>query len=249
MTEPKSDVPAHGPARRRVVPAIALESGLTEQEQARLSAIGRVQRYAKGATILDAEGEPAMLASVLDGFVKLQKTRLDGRRQIVGLLVPGEMIGQVYGARPDFESEAATDVMLRTFDRRRFRTLLDDIPRLEHNVLASLLHEFEAAREWMMLVSGHSVTERFAGFLLLLCRRWPESCCSVSADGRNAMVRLPVSRADLAQYLGTTVESISRAVQQHVRDGVLGMRSASQFEVLDFPELIARSGHEAPPPA
>ncbi|MDH3263914.1 MAG: Crp/Fnr family transcriptional regulator [Paracoccaceae bacterium] len=224
-------------------------SELSDDEREKLNSIAHLRRFPKGATIL-AEGEEAgIVGNVIEGVLKMQKTQPDGRQQIVGLLVPTDMFGRVFTGTSDFAIEAATDVTLCCFDKRRFEALVLEHPRLEHQVMLSILDELDAARDWITLLGAQTVAQKLAGFLLMLCRRWPAIGCGLSPDRRHVEIHVPISRADLAQYLGTTVETISRTVQALARSGLIEVVTPTQFIVIDLKGLIAASGNEDFDPA
>lgn len=219
-------------------------SGLSDDEREKLNAVAHLRRFPKGATIL-AEGEEAsIVGNVIEGVLKMQKTQPDGRQQIVGLLVPTDVFGRVFTGTSEFAIEAATDVTLCCFDKRRFEALLLEHPRLEHQVMLSILDELDAARDWITLLGAQTVAQKLAGFLLMLCRRWPSIGCGLSPDRRHVEIHVPISRADMAQYLGTTVETISRTVQTLARDGLIEVVTPTRFIVKDLEGLIAASGNE-----
>jgi CRP/FNR family transcriptional regulator len=224
-------------------------AGIPEVEREKLNNIAHLRRFSKGATIL-AEGEEAgIVGNVIEGVLKMQKTQPDGRQQIVGLLVPTDMFGRVFTGTSDFAIEAATDVTLCCFDKRRFEALLLEHPRLEHQVMLSILDELDAARDWITLLGAQTVAQKLASFLLTLCRRWPAIGCGLSPDHRHIEINVPITRADMAQYLGTTVETISRTVQSLARAGLIEVVTPTKFRVLDLEGVIAASGNEDFDPA
>lgn len=213
--------------------------GLNAAARERLWAISSLREFRKGATIAVEESDLGFVGNVVAGVVKMQKTLPDGRQQIVGLLVPNDILGHVFEERISFSAEAATDVALCCYERRRFEALMGEIPNLEQKVLLAILDELEAAREWMTMMNGNTVAARFAGFLLMLCHRWPEMCCDVEPGSDRLFIRVPIGRGDLARYLGTTPESISRSAMQLARRGVLDNLTPSRFRVRDLDALLA----------
>ncbi len=239
----------HCTLQRCVMHNAAFCSGLTHEEREKLNAIAHMRRFPKGATVV-AEGEEAsIVGNVVDGVLKMQKTQPDGRQQIVGLLVPTDIFGRVFTGTSEFAIEAATDVTLCCFDKRRFEALVLENPRLEHQVMLSILDELDAARDWITLLGAPTVAQKLASFLLMLCRRWPAIGCGLSPDRLHLELHVPISRGDLAQYLGTTVETISRTVQTLARAGLIEVVTSTQFIVMDLEGLIAASGHDDFDPA
>lgn len=216
--------------------------GLDPDAREKLKAISRAQSFPRHARIAEEGDETTPVGNVVSGVLKLTKTLPDGRQQIVGLLLSTDMFGYAFGRNSGFSIEAATDVTLCTFERSRFETLLREAPSLEREVATAIAGEFETAREWAVLMSGRTVAARLAGFLLILCNRWPRMACKFATDHRCIQISVPIDRKDLAQYLGTTVESLSRTVQEFAKAGVLRVLSSSRFDVLDAGALIDTAG-------
>ena len=223
-------------------PSRAFHDHLAPETRDKLGAISRLRTFAHHTRIAEEGDETALVGNVVSGVLKLAKTLPDGRQQIVGLLLPPDMFGYTFGPANGFSIEAATDVSLCVFERPRFEALLRAAPSLERAVACAIVGQFEITREWTVLMSGSTVATRLAGFLLMQCNRWPRMTCSVSVESGCIRLSVPIDRKDLAQYLGTTVESLSRAVQEFVRTGILRVVSPSQFDVLDPAGLIARAG-------
>lgn len=239
-----ADLCAHCSLTRCAMHNAAFCSGLTDDEREKLNAIARVRRFPKGASIL-AEGEEAgIVGNVVGGVLKMLKTQPDGRQQIVGLLVPTDFFGRVFTGTSEFAIEAATEVTLCCFDKRRFEALLLDHPRLEHQVMLSILDELDAARDWITLLGAPTVAQKFASFLLMLCRRWPSIGCGLAPDREHVKLEMPISRADMAQYIGTTVETISRTVRALADKGLIKVLTPTEFIIADLDGLIAASGNE-----
>jgi CRP/FNR family transcriptional regulator len=219
-------------------------AALDPRIRADLADICVARRLQPGKTLV-ADGEEAdFVGCVTQGILKMQKTLLDGRQHIVGLLMPGDMFGRVFDGASWFAIEAATEAEVVTFRRGRFEALLSDWPDLERLMILNILDELDSAREWMMVLSGHKVTERLAGFLLMLCRRRGGGEAAFCHLGDSLDIRIPLSRIDLASLLGTRPESISRAAHALAEEGVLNIKTPYLFEVSDLDALIAASGNE-----
>jgi len=215
----------------------SLSASLSAQARQELSHIARVRTFRAGETILAEAEEISFVGSVVFGVLRLQKTLHDGRQQIVGLLLPSDIFGRVFAPTSQVAVEAATDVTIRCYDRASFERLFSRFPELEHRMLVSIARELDAAHDWMTLLATLTVTERLATFLLMLRR----GSSSGVRGGRASIVEVPISRRDLAAYLGTTVESISRSLQQTARSGVIRVLNSQRFEILDPGRLIALS--------
>ncbi len=168
----------------------------------RLAAMA-LDRVLEPEQVLFDEGDPAESTFVVtSGMLKVFKLLADGRRQIVGFMVPGDFLGLAFGRLYLLSAEAVTPVGLCSFRRSQFLEFLDACPALEKEILLRTSTELAAAQEQMLLLGRKSATERVASFILSMARRrLPKS---------DAPVELPMSRADIADYLGLTVETVSR---------------------------------------
>ncbi|MGB8621969.1 MAG: Crp/Fnr family transcriptional regulator [Paracoccaceae bacterium] len=207
-----------------------------------LNSLCRIRNFAIGQTVIGDHEAAEFVGYIVSGILRMQKSLPDGRQHIVGLLVENEMFGRVFDGPSHFAIEAATDVTLCTFPRRDFEALITRRAELEHLMLTSVLDELDAAREWIMLLGCRRVIERFSAFLLILCRRWL-NVGVVSEEAGVPEVHIPVSRADIAQYLGTRVETISRAVQALSKADIIRIKDPYRFEIVDMTGLIEMSGN------
>jgi CRP/FNR family transcriptional regulator len=213
-------------------------SSAARQELARLA---RIRTYKAGETVLAESGQISFVGNVVSGVLRMQKTLHDGRQQIVGLLLPSDMFGRVFASVSNVAIEAATDATLCCYNRASFEALFDRFRDLEHKVLISMSEELDAAQDWMLLLATQTVMERIATFLLILTRK------KLASDRRSSggrIVVVPVARKDMAAYLGTTVESISRSVQDMARRGVIRIIDAQTFEIREQRRLLDISGHD-----
>ncbi|WP_161594595.1 Crp/Fnr family transcriptional regulator [Marimonas lutisalis] len=211
----------------------------TQQE---LNGLCRRKVYEAGATVAYEQEKLKYIGCIGKGILRMRKSLPDGRDHIVGLLVRGDMFGRVFDGPVHFAIEVATDAEIYMFSRKGFEDLLTRSVELERMVLLNILSELDAAREWMLILANHRTTERLAGFLLVLCRRWT-NIAGVTASSP-IRIKMPVSRKDMAQFLGTRPESISRAFHALNDDGIIKLNTPHDIEILDFDALIDLSGME-----
>jgi len=160
-----------------------------------------------------AEGDRATsFYKVVSGMVRTYKLLSDGRRQISAFHLPGDIFGLEPGEDHRFGAEAVSETRL-VVHRREPRALAGEDGALAREVVAAMMRDLERAQEHMMLLGRKSARERIVSFLLALAERTED-------DGS---VDLPMSRGDMADHLGLTVESVSRAVTQLERDGLIGL--------------------------
>lgn len=159
-----------------------------------------------------AEGDRAgTFYKVVSGVVRTYKLLSDGRRQIDAFHLPGDIFGVESGGEHRFSAEAVTATRLAVH-RRDPSALAGDDGLLAQDVVAAMMRSLERAQDHMVLLGRKSAKERIATFLLGLSQR---------VAGGGAAVELPMSRTDMADHLGLTVESVSRAVTQLERAGLI----------------------------
>ena len=204
---------------------------LNPAELGKLRDIATIVTSAANSTLFD-EGEPALhLSNMIEGAVKLYKLLPDGRRQITGFLFPGDFLGVALNHTYAYSAEAMTDVRMCRFPRQRMEGLLRDLPKLEHRLLERAGNELVAAQEQMLLLGRKTARERLASFLLSLSAR-------AAKRGKPASpLDLPMSRADIADYLGLTTETVSRTFTQFKKAGTIGLPGQSLVELLKPAEL------------
>jgi CRP/FNR family transcriptional regulator len=211
---------------------------LEPDQLARLRTITTVVRLDPHATLFQ-EGEPAEhLSNVVEGTVKLYKLLPDGRRQITGFLFPGDFLGVALNKTYAYSAEAVTKLRLCRFPRQRMETLLTELPNLERRLLEMAGNELVAAQDQMLLLGRKTARERLASFLLMVSRR-------AEARGRPASpIDLPMSRADIADYLGLTIETVSRTFTQLRKDGTIALPEQTRVEIASREALeeIAEGG-------
>ncbi len=156
----------------------------------------------------------------------------DGREQIVGLLYPADFVGRVYADRLDFTITALTDAELCVFPRAPFEQVLHDHIRMERLLLQRTLTALDAARHRMLTLSRASAAEKVAGLLLDLTTRLAASGCRASPTGPMTF-DLPLTRGQIADVLGLTIETVSRQMTRLKTAGLIGLPGARAVTILD----------------
>lgn len=180
------------------------------------------------------------VASIVSGVATLGKTLEDGRTQMVGLLLPSDFIGRPGRTKVEFDVTAVTDVTLCCFERQPFERLLIGTPRIAQRLVEIALDELDAARDWMLLLGRKTAREKIATFIEMLVQR-----NSVDHGITPALIlSLPLTREEIANYLGLTLETVSRQLSALKSEGILTFSDRRQFVVTDLDALRAISGDD-----
>jgi len=193
-----------------------------------MRALGTMQRLAAGQPIFH-EGDPVRRVFMLaNGSLKIYTLLADGRRQITGFMFPGDFLGVSIDDEYAFTAEALVGSELWWFTRDAFDRFVEDNPKVERELYRLAAHELAAAQSQMVLLGRKTAAERLASFFLSLLKRH-----ELVVGDKQRQFDLPMSRLDIADYLGLTKETVSRMLA-HLRDRRL-IRLVSQdcVEILD----------------
>lgn len=210
---------------------------MSEEEIKALNRIARRRTVHAGQTILGEGESHTIFANIVSGVVKLTKTLDDGRQHIIGLLFAGDFLGRAFRKDNPYFAEAATDVELCVFPATGFEKLLPERPGLEHRLFEYTLTELDACQEWMLLLARKKAEERVASFLLMIAKRVPSM---ENASGRQGIhFLLPLSRAEISDCLGLTIETVSRQMTRLKTKGVIELINYREVFIPDVPALQA----------
>jgi CRP/FNR family transcriptional regulator len=204
---------------------------------------GDSDRYALPAKgVIFREGDPATRAfSLLEGMVKLSRLLPDGRQQVVGFRFEGDLLGYSAGKTYSFDAELLTPGQFCRIERSRLDALLRRYPALERRVLDMCLGELAATQEHLVTVARRSAEARVAAFLLGL----------VEAHTRRGRVAgdlpMPMTRSDIGDFLGLTLETVSRAFTAFKRHGWIAEPGGQRLRVLDLSAIEHLSAGEHEP--
>lgn len=226
------------PIRSRAVCAHCGEDDLAELEEIKF-----YRRFEAGQTVVWAGDHMDFVASVVSGMAGLTQQLEDGRTQMVGLIQPSDFLGRPGRDSAAYTVTATSDLLLCCFWRKPFETLLRDRPRIAARLLEMALDELDAARDWLLLLGRKSAREKIASLLVILARR--EAALINSRPQGRIAVELPLTREAMADYLGLTLETVSRQMSALKRDGVIELEGKRRVIVPVFQRLVLESGDDA----
>ncbi|KRP92549.1 transcriptional regulator [Bradyrhizobium yuanmingense] len=178
--------------------------------------------YRKGSEIY-GEKEPAeYVYQVKSGAVRSYKLLSDGRRQIGAFHLVGDIFGLENGSEHRFTTEAIVDTTVRLIKRHSLEIVAESDAMVARNLLSMTTNNLQHAEDHMLLLGRKTSLERVAAFLLEMDKR-------LTAAG---VMALPMSRRDIADYLGLTLETVSRALSRLHELGVLGFIGNTQRQIV-----------------
>ncbi len=209
------------PCARCGARAFSVCSAIEDQDLCHLASLAVVTEIDAGRCFIE-EGEPAeSFFNVTTGTAKLYKLLPDGRRQITGFAGPGHFLGLAVSSTYAFSAEAIEPVRFCRFSRPKLRALLVDFPKLERRLLEVAATELVAAQEQMLLLGRKTAKERLASFLLM------QTAQGAPSRDSSVLVTLPMTRGDIADYLGLTIETVSRTLSRLRVDRLIDIPNAS----------------------
>jgi len=214
-----------------------------QDEMLDLEKIKYYRSFEAGQTVIWSGDQMDFVASVVTGIATLTQTMEDGRTQMVGLLLPSDFVGRPGRPNAPYNVIATTDVMMCCFRRRPFEEMMARTPHISQRLLEMTLDELDAAREWMLVLGRKTAREKIASLLAIIGRR--DAVLNMSkADGK-VVFDLPLTREAMSDYLGLTLETVSRQMSALKRDQVIELSGKRHVTVPDFDRLLEETGDDS----
>lgn len=203
--------------QRTLTPAAALTEVMAQR--------GVPMTFARDEEIYAQDEQVEFLYQLDEGSVRTTRMASDGRRQVGDFYSPGDLFGLETGPEHRFSAEALSDCKVRVLRRALIRALAGDA-ELDRAILNATRRELDRTQTHLLLLGHKSARERVAGFLLGFAQR------SASDE-----IALPMGRQDMADYLGLTIETVSRMLTQLQEGCILQFASSRRFRVQDWRAL------------
>ncbi len=226
------------PIRHRAVCARCETDELLYLEQ-----IKYYRSFQAGQPIIWSGDRMDFVASVVTGIAALTQTMEDGRRQMVGLLQPSDFLGRPGRATATYDVTAVTDLVMCCFRRKPFEEMLSSTPNVSQRLLEMTLDELDAAREWMLLLGRKTAREKIASLLAIVARR--DAGLNLRKPGGRIVFDLPLTREEMADYLGLTLETVSRQMSALKKDRLIELEGKRQIIVPDYDALAEETGDDS----
>jgi len=214
-----------------------------DDEQAHLDKVKFYRSYEAGQTIIWAGDYMEFVGSVVSGIASLTQTMEDGRRQMVGLLLPSDFVGRPGRSTAAYDVVAVTDLVMCCFRKKPFETMMQKTPHVAHRLLEMTLDELDAAREWMLVLGRKTAREKIASLLSVIARR--DAALHLREVVGTIEFDLPLTREAMADYLGLTLETVSRQISSLKNDDVISLKGKRHVIVPDYHKLLDEAGDDA----
>jgi len=210
---------------------LAVCAVLTEEEGTELERLAERRTLSPNAVLADS-GQPALhVYSVTDGILRQVRILPDGRRLVSGFSLPGDFIGLSEASVWRYNIEAVTAAQVCEFASDDIRTLRKRFPKLEHKLLERACMELDANQDAMLMLARLSPLERLAGFLLQFRHKLRR--CAPGPALPSPTITLPMSRHDIADHLGLTVETVSRSFTRLRQMSLIALPDPQWVEIRD----------------
>jgi CRP/FNR family transcriptional regulator len=217
--------------------------GLTSDELRLVSGMMRHRHFVAGDQIIHQDDVSELFAVVVSGTIKLTRTLSDGREQIVALLAEADCLGDLFARENHETAQCVTDVVLCCFPRDRFKALLADHPDLERRLLTLATKDLDDARDWLLTIGRKNATEKVATFLVWLLtkqHRAQPQCMQTPSD---LVIELPLSRQEMGDLLGLTMETVSRHMTKLRQADVIKLDAQGHRVFVEDLDMLERLAH------
>jgi len=193
----------------------AICAALDLDELHQLEQIGHHLRFRPNEPVFSQDEIATSCYNLLEGVLRLYKLLPDGRRQIVGFALPGDFLGLPHSDRHGVSADAIGPVVVCRFVKASFSRFADSKPNLLRRINEFMTRDLGEAQEQMVLLGRRSAEEKVAIFVI----KWRDRLARIGP--LSEMTPLPMSRQDIADYLGLTIETVSRTFTKLERDGLI----------------------------
>ena len=212
-------------------------------EQVVLDNMKYYRSYEAGQTVVWSGDRMDFVGSVVSGIASLTQTMEDGRTQMVGLLLPSDFVGRPGREYAPYDVVATTDLVMCCFRKKPFETMMMETPHIAQRLLEMTLDELDAAREWMLLLGRKTAREKIASLIAIIARR--DATLNLGGSGSAMIFDLPLTRVAMADYLGLTLETVSRQISALRKDGIIQLEGKRHVTIPDFQKLLNEAGDDA----
>ena len=198
-----------------------------------------ISRNLEAGETLFWEDDPTQYTYFLiDGTMKAYKLLPNGRSQIIRFITTGEIITSNFFNTQSYSIEALSDCTILQLPKKRFDDIMAIDPVLMKSVFNKLSMELQQAQKQVLLLGRMPAIERVSSFLLDIAERQNPKTVEFESG---LLIKLPMARADIADFLGLTIETVSRAFSKFRRDGLIDLPRPNRVRLRDQTRLREQS--------
>ncbi len=187
-----------------------------------------------GTQLMSDGDEVTTYSNLLSGVVKLTKILSDGRQQIVGLQFAPDFVGRPFKRENQLDAEAATSVSVCSFPKSMIDRLIKESPQLERRLHEQALKELDEARNWMLTLGRKTAAEKVASFLYYVASHIDPERSHLKGP---IEFELPLTRAEIGDFLGPTIETVSRQLTKLRKAGVVEIEHNRHVKVHSLDQI------------
>jgi CRP-like cAMP-binding protein len=231
MAKARIAIGGHGPAIRAIDPWVSstgqMRQLLSEEERARLALTASIVRFKKGAEIYREGHRANAIFNITSGVVKAYKTARNGSEHITAFLFPDDLLGLSEEGRYTNSTKAITPVIAFQIPVSALRSRLSKDASLEFHVICKLCQELRQAQRHAFLLAQRQALSKVAMFLQLL-----EQLQAARGESTRE-IYLPMNRSDIGEYVGLSLEAVSRAFRSLTARGTVKSRDRRHLKIVD----------------
>jgi len=210
-----------------------LDRFLSTVEQARLAELHLSRHLGKGEHVFHQRSEAKHVFIVEEGVLMIERLSATGRRQVMAFIFPGDFLGFTPSSFFEYSVVALCPSVLRSYPRKAFMKLSDEIPTLKNNLGQISNNVLARTMDQVFAMGQKKAHERLCFLIKQLADRNP--------GANRERIEFPMTRQDIADNLGLTIETVSRAFRRLKKEGVLGEVTPQNCKVLEEAQLIERA--------
>ncbi|MCB1663592.1 MAG: Crp/Fnr family transcriptional regulator [Pseudomonadales bacterium] len=211
----------------------ALFHALNNDEMEKIASIARRKDMESHQYLFHQHSPANRVYNVIDGTVMVERTSSSGRRQILGFLFPGDFIGLTHSNYFEYSVKSLSKAQLCEFQREQLFALSEKLPNLKSNVEQISANVLARALDQIYILGQKKAHERLCFLFIQMLERMPGAIPQ--------QINLPMTRQDIADYLGLTIETVSRSFAKLKQEGLIATPSPQRLQILDLEqtELLA----------
>ncbi|MFD1197588.1 helix-turn-helix domain-containing protein [Brucella gallinifaecis] len=215
---------------------MAVCSALDDGDLGALEAIMTSKKLDANEMLVEEGDHKRRVFSLTSGMLRIYTSLPDGRRQIAGFLVPGDYLGLADDDVYSQSAEAVIPSVLCAFSTKEMDELMEKFPKLKERLYQMTREALRTARDNQLVLGRLAPVEKLASFLLVLAAR------TEKRGGKGNRVHLLMNRTDIADYLGLTIETVSRSFTKLKTQGLIQLLDANTVEIVSRRSLASVAG-------